>query len=574
MSPSRRSVLKWSATSALGLLALGCSRRSVASIAGETTVLLNHVGFTPQGGKIALLPAGISAKEFAVHDAETDAVVFKGELKERALDLGRFQLADFGSLDRSGTYLLRAGGIASAPFAISSRVYLPAIRHSITYFTKQRCGDSRTGYNTPCHVDDGKRDDDGTHLDVTGGWHDACDVRKWVTATIYGMIGLAGVLDRLGPTGEVDADAIIDELRWGNLYFLKMQSPDGFVMDHCGGDQGNNFTDNQIGTADDRVIRTEACELPAQYNFIRAQAMLSRLTRDRDVVYSKQCATAANKAFDWCLKNRNPRAATSLAAALMALCELRHVIDDNRLLLQLREWSRRLIALQAKAVESGAIDGFFVRSHDDAKPSREIMHGNVPLQALCAIVEHFPTHPDANAWREALSKHVNYLLKMSERGTFGTVPFGLYTGNDPGGNRKVDNYWYRWFSLNRDEQRDSDWWVGINAHLASNGLGLTHAAKVLNRPQLLAVAQRQLDWIMGVNPFDASTITAVGRNQPKLFETGEFKPVTPLLPGGVMNGIGGTADDMPDLSPGGWNTCEYWTPMVAYTMLLMSHLRV
>jgi hypothetical protein len=39
-----------------------------------------------------------------------------------------------------------------------------------------------------------------------------------------------------------------------------------------------------------------------------------------------------------------------------------------------------------------------------------------------------------------------------------------------------------------------------------------------------------------------------------------------------MNGIGGNELDEPQLAPGSWNTCEYWTPMVCYAMWLMAEL--
>ena len=124
---------------------------------------------------------------------------------------------------------------------------------------------------------------------------------------------------------------------------------------------------------------------------------------------------------------------------------------------------------------------------------------------------------------------------------------------------------------NRETQA-ADWWVGINAHLASNGIGLVRASRLLDDARLASLAQRQLDWIFGVNPFDASTITEVGGNQPKLFVTNEFRPATPLIPGGVMNGIGGNDADAPVLLPRSYHTCEYWTPMTAYTMWLMAEL--
>ena len=61
-------------------------------------------------------------------------------------------------------------------------------------------------------------------------------------------------------------------------------------------------------------------------------------------------------------------------------------------------------------------------------------------------------------------------------------------------------------------------------------------------------AQRQLNWILGVNPHNASTVEGIGHNHPQQFVNGnEFRPATPRLPGAVMNGIGGTVEDQPDL---------------------------
>jgi len=48
--------------------------------------------------------------------------------------------------------------------------------------------------------------------------------------------------------------------------------------------------------------------------------------------------------------------------------------------------------------------------------------------------------------------------------------------------------------------------------------------------------------------------------------------MTPYIPGAVLNGIGGDANDMPDLLPGSWQTCEYWTPMIGLTLWLMAEL--
>src|SRR5690606_201622 len=108
----------------------------------------------------------------------------------------------------------------------------------------------------------------------------------------------------------------------------------------------------------------------------------------------------------------------------------------------------------------------------------------------------------------------HYLASMAGRNSFGIIPFGFYTGKDPGGNRRIGEYWYRYFMV------PEDWWVGVNANLASMGIGLTKAAHILNDEHLAALAQRQLDWIIGANPFSSSTIVGVGYNQPKPFING------------------------------------------------------
>ena len=103
----------------------------------------------------------------------------------RAGNSGLFGLPGWGWLKKSDT-------VRSWPFRISKTVYRQPMRLILDYFSLQRCGASATGYLSPCHLDDGMRFDNGKRRDVTGGWHDASDLRKWVANTITGMTGLTG----------------------------------------------------------------------------------------------------------------------------------------------------------------------------------------------------------------------------------------------------------------------------------------------------------------------------------------------------------------------------------------------
>jgi len=570
-SPSRRMFLKQSAGFAGAMLA---SQLPMACAADERdSLLVNHVGFKPNAAKFCLLK-GRSAVAFAVIDKSTHQTVFKGTMSLAGGDLGQYLIGDFSQLRQTGTFEIQCGSAASDDFAIASDIYDSAVGKCVSYFSHQRCGDSKTGYHAPCHLDDGRRTDNGKSQDVSGGWHDACDVRKWVNATLYGISGLSRVLDIMGPKWQ--RERIVDELRWGNQYFRKMQEPAGYVMDYCGGDDGNHWTDNRRGTADDRAIHVDPCDLPSQYHFLASQAAMARHTQEDDREYSHACRDAALTCLQWCHRAEQPGSTAALSMAIVAAIELHRAFGDDRYRTMAAAGVKQLLTLQATGQDNAAsgVRGFFRAEPRNAEPFRAIMHGNLPLLAICQAIEHFPDHPDITLWRERLHLHTDFLQSMSQRSAFGNIPFGLYLERDPGGSRRIGQYGYRWFMKPRDENPSSgDWWVGINAHLASNGIGLCKASKILKQPQLYQLAQRQLDWILGVNPFNASTVTGVGRNQPQLFMTEEFTPVTPLIPGGVMNGLAGSASDEVIINPGNYNTCEYWTPMTAYTMWLMAEMQ-
>ena len=468
----------------------------------------------------------------------------------------------------------------------------------VGYFALQRCGPSTTGYLTPCHCDDAVRLDNGKRQDTTGGWHDASDLRKWVGATIHGMIGLARVYELTDD--ESLRRRILEELRWGNRYFLNMQEPAGYVMNHVGGDalrhgDGNRWTDNIpgpeggepntiaptpggstswitiVGAKDDRVIQTRPLDRLGQYKFVIAESLTARVTKQSDSEYSARCLDAAKRCYDWCVKDRSESRTENLGGALAAAVELYRCTGQEKYKSDAIACAARLAQCQVTEplAQDDPVRGFYRRGTSDSEPYRDIYHGCWHLFGLCDLVELFPDHAEADNWRKAIRLYAcDYLAAIAKRNSFGIVPHGFYAKQDPGGGRRIGDFWYRYF------MPPSDWWVGINANVASAGIGLLRAAEVLNEPALRVTAQRQLDWIFGCNPFYSSTVEGIGHHHPPQFVNGsEFHPPTPRLPGAVMNGLGGTADDQPFIGDGIYHVSEYWTPMAAYTVWLMAMLQ-
>jgi len=109
----------------------------------------------------------------------------------------------------------------------------------------------------------------------------------------------------------------------------------------------------------------------------------------------------------------------------------------------------------------------------------------------------------------------------------------LMMSTDPGGGRHFGQLYYRYF-----HQPSLSWWCGVNGNLMGNAVVIFKASKILNKPSYRALAMRQLDWVLGENPFDASCISGVGYNHPSVFRASEFSPPTPVIDGGAFSGPG------------------------------------
>ena len=555
-------------------------------------LLTNQVGYLPSAVKTCVLKTS-EKTAFEVVDLSSGKVVHRGTLVPKTGDFGTYASAAFSNVTREGHYYLRADTIRSFPFVIAKDVYQPVMNKIVGYFGLQRCGASTTGYLSPCHLDDGIRFDNGKHQDVSGGWHDASDLRKWVSATIYGVLGLARAYELAEAAYR---PAILDELRWGNQYFLKMQEPQGYVMDFVGGDlkkhsDNNRWTDNEIEKGgkdirlvtptagasgqpmlvsenyDDRIIQTQPVEMTAEYNFITAQALVARITSKTDAAYAKKCLDAAKKCYDWCLQQRKDTSAEITGSALQAAIEMYRTTQSDVYRKRATELALLLQQLQSTAKE-GNVSGFFYTSPGNREPHKNIWVGCQAFIGLSDLATLFPNDSHVQAWKSMIRSYAdNYLLAISQKNNFRLVPWALYSNEDPGGNRKAGQYWYRYFM-----QPEHEWWVGINSNVASAGIGLLKAGKVLGDEQMRGYAQRQLDWVLGANPLNSSTVEGVGYNQPKHFAGSSFIPNVPVLPGAVLNGLGGNHDDMPVIGDGDWQISEYWTPMVAHTLWLMAEL--
>lgn len=225
----------------------------------ETTISwirINQLGYTPKGTKVAIWCSKTTQlpETFELIDAATKQKVFIAKSGKAFGSYGPFMQTgrlDFSAFHEPGHYFLKAGGVQSSVFSIGKDVYKGAADFCLRYMRQQRSG-FNPFLKDSCHTHDGYTlygpMPDSTHIDVTGGWHDASDYLQYATTSanaayhllaayrdfpgVFGDEKKANGLD--GSNGIAD---VLDEARWGVDWLLKMYPKDDWMFNQLGDDR-------------------------------------------------------------------------------------------------------------------------------------------------------------------------------------------------------------------------------------------------------------------------------------------------------------------------------------------------
>lgn len=524
-------------------------------------ILVNHHGFLPKAFKSCYL-WGEKRKEFTLRDSETDEIVFTGFMEPAHGDLGRYLTGDFTEFTTPGKYYLSAGDHRSVEFSISDDIFISALRMHLSYLENQRTGHPEKGWAPGNHLDDGIRNDTGEYQDVTGGWYDANDLRKPARGNVLLLFALATLAD--AGFEQFPPKSLLEEIKWGNKFLFAMQEPEGYLMHYVGATNDtiyeNKWTDNVLGTPDDRMILTHPADTDDQMIYALTNAMLYRIYKVSDPEFAQKSLRSAENAWDWVMTNQISEIIDHnyTGIAIAAATELYKATRNQEYRRQAIQFADQLYNLYKEGDEHLSHHFFNVEERN------KVLNGRWVMMGVERFTETFGDQQIATLLKDASLLFIqNYYLKNSQLNTFGLVPW-VWGLKDMESKRQMGPYYYRYFLH-----------VGMNQHLASTGIAFNEAYKMHEKEEFLSLAQYQIDWLWGANPFNASTFHGIGYNHPSLFKTSanEFKPHTPVLEGGVMTGIGSNRFDKLALFPGFWWTTEYWAPTVTYNMILSVKLK-
>lgn len=555
----------------LGIAAALAVQTSAVLAAVPTRILTNQVGYDPFGPKMAVIQ-GSGNVDFTACSVLTEpdgTPVFQAKPAAATAVKDwrdwRFQQLDFTAVERPGSYRITCTvgtqTVRSAPFAIEhdalERATVPSV---LAYFKAERVTGEFDQADRQLPFEDGKR----TPIDVRGGWYDATgdygvhlsqlDFTSYFNTQQVPLVvySLGRSLELFAARGDANFTQITrrlaDELAYGADFLVRMHRPGhSFYETIDAPGPGKKAVDRRIGRAMTGfgIKKAATDDWPDiqgghyEVSFrsgggfaIAGLAIAARVAVGGDFSRADYLANAE-------------RAFAYLAAHNPALTNdgKENMLDDYSALLAASELYRTTHkAVYAQAAKQRA-ENLMARlaSNNQYTDYWRVDATDCPFfnpsDAGAPLVSLLDYYPLADAATQARIKDTVRRSLGFELGITGEVanPFGLarqYVQSKSRGR-------YGAFFFPHDTET-APWWQGENARLASMSAAARLAEPLFAddsafRARLAGYAADQLDWILGMNPFDASMMQGVGRNNPQYGFFGSWQYTQ--TPGGIVNGI-------------------------------------
>lgn len=571
-------------------------------------IYINHIGFQCNAKKELVVDA-CGVREFIVQDmskvikevigeCENWKSVMRGRFFPVSSHMGDYMVGDFSELKTPGLYRIYIPKlkINSSQFFISDGVFTHFPRLFLDHIHSWRSGNFQNFLRGPSHLDDAIRSDTSEQVDVTGGWYDAGDLRKWMVHTNLPAIGFMDVANRLGwkwnhfASEQVSDNDLMTETAWALKFMIKMQDQgSGMFFEDVGGGGGgkmdiekvwwyenhagcaadnadNHFTDNIPESGDERTVRVQYNPI-VQYTTIAILMRAAGFIKADDPELAKTCKDAAVKCWHFMEQKKHDdpfHTWTSVISwrlmAVIELCSANIIKNDV-----LEDTLNDLLSLQSEDF------GFWFMDKQKNDPYRGILHSAQPVIALATMIERFPAFKmNSDAIDAIIMCWEHYILPATDTNPFDIIPYGTYfkPPNKTDVFRRLnEDLLFRFYMPENAEPPINH---GLSGHWTSWAHALALAGKVLNDKGMTDLAWKQLYWLVGNNPFKVSFISGVGYNNPM--------PHSRFLGtniGGFMVGPRGDTNDdfFVDMDHHAeWNSTEYWNTLIANSLMALSIL--
>ncbi|HUX97307.1 MAG TPA: glycoside hydrolase family 9 protein [Bacteroidales bacterium] len=514
-------------------------------------IIFSTSGYRPESEKTAIVNVAGNKGMFQLIDYTTSQVVYEGKITPSKTRTGDFETIDFSDFMKEGQFMIRVGNVTTRPFYINRNLWDDSAWRVVNFMFVERCGYPVPEKHGACHSDL-NCEYNGKIFPVNGGWHDAADMSQQALQTGEIAYSIMEMANRAKEKNDIDLyNRLMEESLWGIDFIMKTRLGDGYRFMTWG---TNLWTDRLIGTIDDAGRRQVTVHNGGFENFlfsgIEAYASMSI---DHDPMLKENLRKIAKEDFGYAIKRFEElgyderinkghghaymasqsqyMASVSWAASMLYKSTGEKYYADKA-----AEFIKYVIQCQRTEPlnDKNKTRGFFYR--DLAKNS--IVHYThqsrdyVYMQALTELCRTQPNNPDYKTWGNSIRLFGDYLKNIMQYvQPYGMIPSGVYQkdevkdsvnfyliqvgirqGAGPdfreqlANGVKLDNEHYLrvfpvWFSFK-----------GNAAVHLSTGKAAALCGKFLNDKELMNIAEQQLFWIVGKNPFGQSLIWGEGSN--------------------------------------------------------------
>ncbi len=517
----------------------------------ENRIIFSTSGYRPESEKTAIIRVPGNNGKFQLVDFSKSQVVYEGKINQVKTRLGDFETIDFTEFRKEGEFMIRVGSVATKSFFINRDLWDNSAWRVTNFMFVERCGYPVPGKHGACHSDL-NCEWNGKIYPVNGGWHDAADMSQQALQTGEIAFSIMEMANRAKEKNDVDLyNRLMEESLWGIDFIMKTRLDDGNRFMTWG---TNLWTDRLIGTIDDAGRRQVTVHNGGFENFlfsgIEAYASMSI---DHDPMLKENLKKIAKEDFGHAVKRFEEfgyderinkghghayMASQSqyMASVSWAASMLYKLTGEKYYSGKAAEFIKYVIQCQRTEPlnDINKTRGFFYR--DLAKKS--IVHYThqsrdyVYLQALTALCETQPDHPDYRTWENSIRLFGDYLKNIMQYvEPYGMVPSGVYhkdevkdsvnfylvqVGISQGAGKDFREQLQNGVKLDEEHYlRVFPVWFSFKGNAAvhlATGKAAAICGKFLKDKKLMNIAEQQLFWIVGKNPFGQSLIWGEGSN--------------------------------------------------------------
>jgi len=566
-------------------------------------VLTNHLGYYPDGPKHVVVSGAIEneVSHFYVKEFDTRNIVMEGRVeKAGAVDKWKdwvFWEFDFTELNTEGEFFIECdvddGKAVSFPFLIQEDLLERNTLSDIVYYFKCKRAEGEFA-KADRHIP--FKDQPDRRVNAYGGWMDATgDYSKALShlssSTYFNpqqlplvAYNLFNVYEELANSGNSNfiqyMERILDEALYGADYLVRIHpAGSSFYQNINAPGKEKAARDRYIGLSNNKLDSANFL-FPKEARYcasFRSGAGVSIAALAQASMYelsgefsSKKYLMVAEEAFNHLHEyntfytNDGKENILDDYCALIAATELVKATNNDRYRMAAEQRVNKLL----NRLSGDSNYKNYWSADDNDRPFFHAADAGMVVVSLLKYAEIAEAKMKEKIL-DTVKKSMTHELGIT---TEVNNPFGYarqYVQNIDG-----DRY-SSFFFPHRTETRW--WWQGEDARLAS----LVSAAKLTARyfiedkefhDKLIEYATNQINWILGLNPYDVCMLAGSGRNNPEYIYLGSWEYTS--TPGGICNGITAGLEDIKDIDfqvpyeqtgkDHDWRWGEQWIPHTAW----------